>query len=254
MKIKIIKLGGSVITNNNLRDKFDWEITSRIGQELLEFYPGTVIIHGTGVVGKEPALKYGYNNSGVLGKEMKQIAIKIKSEIKILNQNLINCLSSVGIPVLSMEPLLGSKYKVDKKNLAKVLMSQKVPVYRGDLILLKNGSHIVVSSDYIVFYLTKLLRPENVIFLTDVDGLFIKNPKHYCDSIAGFLPEINPEIYKSLIITRDENDVSGGMKNKVELALKCTTYSKSCFIGNGYTTNLISDYLKHKKVKGTYVK
>ncbi len=249
MKIKIIKLGGAIITNNEPKEKLDRSNTRNIARQLQEYYPGTILVHGTGSVGKPPAIRYGFVESGSLGPDMKFIALKIKNQIHQLNQQFISVFISEGIPVQSIVhwQLMGSRLYVSKSKILEILQSGLVPVFFGDFVIQKDGSFKVVSSDVICHLVTKLVKPEKLIFLTDVDGVFDDGlpPK--------LIPEINRNNYASIPGDHDHKDVSGGMAEKVKLAIKSSKYCKTCLIANGTTPGLLYEALQGHKVRGTYV-
>lgn len=249
MKIKIIKLGGSVITNENSSNKLHEFNTRRIAQQLHKFYPGTILIHGTGIVGKPPAVKHGYVESGKLGKDMKFVALKIKNQIHKLNQNFLSSFISEGIPVQSIVQwqLMGSRFRVNKQKILEIVQTGFVPVLFGDFVIQRDGSFKVISSDVICYFIAKILCPDKLIFLTDVDGVYDNGipPK--------IIPEINQMNYASVPIDSALKDVSGGMGEKVKLAIKSSRYCNTCFIGNGTTPGLLKDILEDHKVRGTYI-
>ena len=94
MKINIIKFGGSIISESNSGTHFNFKNTERLAQELSPFYKGSVLVHGTGHVGKPPAIKYGYVKNGIIAKEDKLLALEIKSSIRRLNQLVVDTLLS----------------------------------------------------------------------------------------------------------------------------------------------------------------
>lgn len=249
LKIKIIKLGGSLITDENSRNKFHSSNTRRIAQQLYEFYPGTILVHGTGRVGKPPAVKYGYVESGKLGKDMKFVGLKIKNQIHKLNQNFLSSFISESIPVQSIVQwqLMGSGFYVSKQKILEILQTGFVPVLFGDFVIQKDGSFKVISSDDICHYITKMLLPDKLIFLTNVDGVYDNGLP------PTIIPEINQMNYASVTIDNDPKDVSGGMRNKIKLAFKSSRYCKTCFIGNGTTPGLLMEILQDHKVRGTYI-
>ena len=59
MNITIIKIGGSVITNEG-SEPINLNAIKNIGRQLKRFKGKLVIVHGTGYVGKPPAVKYNY--------------------------------------------------------------------------------------------------------------------------------------------------------------------------------------------------
>jgi len=85
MEKHIIKFGGSIITNTSTESKFNKKNTLRLAKEIYPYYKGCILIHGTGHVGKPPAIKYGYVESGIVQKNQQLIALHIKNSLRELN-------------------------------------------------------------------------------------------------------------------------------------------------------------------------
>ena len=262
MKYHLIKLGGSIITDPALKDFFNKKNTSRLAQELFPFHRGCIIIHGTGHIGKPPAIKYHYLESGIIDKKDHLIALGIKHSIRQLNEKVVAELLKTNIPAIPMDILHFSGISASIKNNAllkdkirQLVANGLVPVFSGDLLPQADGTFKVISSDLITLLIAKIIKPENVIFLTDVDGVIAE--KTGIDNQSGYeiLPYLTTESRNKMQrFENDRNDVSGGMRMKVETALDISNYCIRCFIGNGFTRHLISDFFNNNPIKGTIVK
>lgn len=261
MKKHIIKLGGSIITDTTSKDYFNKKNTLRLAKELYPFYKGCILIHGTGQVGKPPAIKYGYVDTGVIQKNKHLIALNIKNSLRQLNQCVVQTLLSASIPAIPFDILHfydntknHLNYKVLEDILIKMLKNDLVPVFYGDLLPISDGSFKVFSSDLITLILAKRLKPENVIFLSNVNGVYSEHTKPNNEVNSNIIPVLNPKnidiVQKSI---NDNQDVSGGMRKKAELALKISRYCKKCFIGSGFNESILSNFFKGKDVIGTFV-
>jgi len=261
MKSHIIKLGGSVLTGKGEIPSVDLKNTKSIIQELSSYYHKCIFIHGTGNYGKPPALKYGYYKSGIIKKKNRQIALEIKQSLQQLNLQVLNLFISAGIPAtaINIDQIYDSKRQlIDVRKLndaLKVLELQRLfPVFYGDLVELPNGNFKVISSDEIVLELSKIIQPRSVIFLSNVDGVYLKNEESENGAPYKITNELNLKNIQCLYIDpNDKKDVSGGMNKKAKTSLQISMYCKSCLIGNGYTPGILSDFLADKKVRGTYV-
>jgi isopentenyl phosphate kinase len=261
MKINIIKFGGSVISDNSNENHFNLENTKRLAEEFYPFCKGSILIHGTGYVGKSPAIKYGYFKDGIISREDKLIALSIKSKIRELNQNVVNTLISESIPAIPLDIL---NYFTDLEKLNNISMSEStildlvnnglVPVFYGDLLPRQDGSFKVISSDLLTLLLAKEIKPENVIFLSNVAGIYMDNETIRNNADQGIIPELTPDKMASIRWSdNDKTDVSGGMKKKAELALEIANFCHKCFIGSGYTENILSKIFNGESVNGTFV-
>jgi isopentenyl phosphate kinase len=261
MKINIIKFGGSVISDNSSENNFNLKNTERLAKEFFPFHKGSILIHGTGYVGKPPAIKYGYVKHGIISKEDKLIALAIKSRIRQLNQNIVSTLISASIPAVPVDIL---NYYTDQNELNNIektgttipdlLDNGVVPVFYGDLFPRPDGSYKVISSDLLTFLLAKALKPENVIFLSNVKGIYVDEEAIRNDTNQGIIKVLTLEKMTEIRWSDNYyNDVSGGMRRKAELALEISGYCNKCFIGSGYTENVLSKILKGELVEGTLV-
>lgn len=257
MKTSIIKLGGSIITDKNSQGNFNRKTTLKLAKELYPYFKGCVIIHGTGQVGKPPAIKYGYVKTGLINDNL--LALKIKSSIRQLNHQVVSTLLSVSIPAIPMDVLHffdeSNNFKDPlklKSTLINIINNGIVPVFFGDLIPMKDGSFKVISSDLITLKLAELINPNNVFFLTNVNGVYSdKLNEEYCSEI---IPNLSFENINAMQNSKDDqDDVSGGMQKKAKIALETTAFCKRCFIGNGQSDQILRNLFTGNKVKGTFV-
>lgn len=262
MKHSIIKLGGSVITDMTSKNHFNKKNTLRLARELYPFSKGCILVHGTGHIGKPPAVKYGYVESGIIQKKDRLIALNIKSKIRQLNQFVIQTLISASIPAIPIDILWIYNESKDhfrnngiEKFLLELLDNSIVPVFYGDLVPRADGSFKVISSDYIALILAKILHPENVLFLSDVSGVYSAAKNIHDDTGPEIIPLLTSQNVNRLQKSQNENkDVSGGMLRKAGIALEISNYCRRCFIGSGYAENVVSDFFKENDVIGTLVK
>ena len=233
--------------------------TKRLVKELKPYCQNCILVHGTGNFGKPPAIEYGYYKTGIIHRTYNSEALQIKQSLKDLNQQVISILHEGQIRSKSIcidEYYESENLRINENELERIVtvatISKVLPVFYGDISELPDGSFKVLSSDQIVLSLAKLIKPKSVIFLSNVEGVLLIN-------------EVNGDVYIAEEITvsdldnlyfnpNDQIDVSGGMSEKVNIALEISDYCDSCFIGNGFAPGLLSDVLNKKKVNGTYVK
>ncbi|MCB9352708.1 MAG: hypothetical protein H6573_35280 [Lewinellaceae bacterium] len=260
METNIIKFGGSVITDTSSKEHFNKKNTVRLARELYPHHKNCVLVHGTGHIGKPPAILYGYLESGVLLPSQYLAALNIKSALRRLNQRFVDVLLSENIPAIPIDILQfygWPDFQLDLPKLIRALFQLLdrglVPVFYGDLLPQSDGSFIVFSSDLITLILAKNLNPLKVIFLSDVEGVYADtesrgkaNPK-----ILKVLSPQNFHLLKKM--ENDKQDVSGGMLKKAKLALEVSQYCESCFIGSGYRSEVLNNLFTGEKEKGTFV-
>jgi isopentenyl phosphate kinase len=106
-----------------------------------------------------------------------------------------------------------------------------VPVMSGDVVLdLKKGFGIC-SGDTVMKCLADIFSPDAVIFVSDVDGLYdrdpkiSKNAKHIADVNADILGRVPPET--------TVDDVTGGVHAKMRTMLDVCSDGRDCILVNG---------------------
>ncbi|EQD46116.1 Glutamate 5-kinase, partial [mine drainage metagenome] len=92
---------------------------------------------------------------------------------------------------------------------------------------LDEGMVKIISADDLLLGLSSVFKPELVIFFTDVDGIFDKDPK--TSSGAKLLKTID----RNISFHEVNNDVTGGMKSKYEKILKIRKHSGKVVVMNG---------------------
>ena len=136
--------------------------------------------------------------------------------------------------------------KINTFNITAVknLLSQNIiPVMSGDVVSDSKKGISILSGDQIVVFLAKKLSAKQIIFVSDVDGVFDKNPKTHKD--AKLIKEINRTNYKqvlSVMKTHNTNDITGEMKGKI-LAIKKNTEGTPVIIANGFKKGMLMQAL-----------
>jgi isopentenyl phosphate kinase len=125
------------------------------------------------------------------------------------------------------------------------MKSGLTPVTFGDVTLTPSGFKIL-SGDLIVLELAKILEPERCVFALDADGV-------YEEGTRVIIPELSPSKVRKMQISKGE-DVTGGMKLKLEVAAKVAALGpRVCFV-SGYRRNEFAKALKGLEFYGTVIR
>lgn len=109
----------------------------------------------------------------------------------------------------------------------------------------------VGDNDNLSAMISLMVNAKLLILLTDVDGFYNKDPKLYKDAkLIDKIKDLTPE-YLKMTGEAGSPYSTGGMKSKIEAALKATNSGIDVFIGNGFKTSLIK-ILKNEE-RGTYI-
>ncbi|ALM74154.1 isopentenyl phosphate kinase [Thermococcus barophilus] len=256
----IIKLGGSVISDKEKEYSFHKYIVEQIAEEIAQFYPeeNFILVHGGGSFGHPNAKEYKIPEGLVGDVDRKRIGFsKTHQAMLRLNDLIVQTFLEKGLPAYSVSS--SSIFLIENKEiiygeieiLRKLLELKFIPILFGDTAIALDKGIGILSGDQIVSYLTKMLKPNKVIFLMDVDGIYDKNPK---ERDAKLIEELNAEEIRHLLESSESAgiDVTGGIGNKLREALKIAEHSEVYFI-NGKVKGNLGKAIRGEKV-GTRLK
>ncbi|MEM1513393.1 MAG: isopentenyl phosphate kinase [Candidatus Thermoplasmatota archaeon] len=223
----IIKIGGSVISNKEKPFSFNEKIVEQIAEEIKYFYPEKkfLIVHGGGSYGHPVAKKYkireGWSNEKAIG------FYKTHRAMIELNNKIVDIFIEKGLPSFPICPSSIFTLKEGKiidgyiEVIKNLINKNFIPFLYGDVSISVDKGIDILSGDQIVSYIANNFSAEKVIFLMDVDGIYDKNPKEKDAKLIDIIDE-------KIKIKASEGffDVTGGIKNKVEEAMKidCDVY------------------------------
>lgn len=225
MGMDIIKIGGSLITDKSEYRRFLPERAKEIVNVLLKI-DDLVLVHGGGSFGHFISKKYGL--PGELSEERIKAASKVKYDMADLNSMILSLLHEGGKMAMGISPFfLKRKEYFDYSIVQDILDRSLLPVLYGDVYF--NEKNIgILSGDHIMVSLAELLHPERAIFLTDVDGVYDKDPKTYTD--ARLVSKYGTEKVSFGAI---DKDVTGGMELKFKSMIQCRNRGVKTYVING---------------------
>ncbi len=261
--MKILKLGGSVITKKEAEEpSIHYENLKRISYEIAESAADPlIIVHGAGSFGHPFAREYSIGSTIENETDFKEKKIGFcitQSWVKKLNTMVCDSLREEGVFAVSIHPSSfittkdGRIHSCDLSLINKYLDSGFIPVIHGDVVMDMNRSIriCVLSGDQIIKYLGENLNPERVILGTDVDGIYDKNPKKYDD--AELMETVTS--FDQLSAEGSLNvDVTGGMQGKLKELLHLAEFGVESQIINAAKESLLKKALKGEPI-GTTIK
>lgn len=250
----LIKLGGSVITDKSQYKKFNKEQASRLCREIAESGRATMIVHGAGSFGHVLAKRYAIQN-GLMDFAQVAPAAMVHHDAMELGMLLTSELMAVGIPAASVAP--GSCFVMEKGKLVvkddeairRMMHVGIMPVTFGDVVMDREKGFGIVSGDQLMEVMADICKPDRIVFVSDIDGLYDSNPKTNPD--ARFIPEVTEEIMNGIDSTEDVDDVTGGVRNKMESMLRMCTPERDCVLVNGTVPGRLLALLKGEGVPCT---
>ncbi|KXZ47256.1 hypothetical protein GPECTOR_36g11 [Gonium pectorale] len=252
---RIVKLGGAAVTHKALLETLQADVLRRVCTSLAASGSGagvgggggagvggasgagggggTVVVHGAGSFGHHPASEYGVAR-GPLSDP------RVRRGFALTRRG-----GAAGAPAVGVSPLAiytTRNREVSRSGAAAVadcLASGLLPVLHGDAVLDEQLGCTILSGDTLVRDLAEALRPQFVVFLTNVPGVFDRPPEEPGarllrrilvrrdgswrvaqvegggDGVAGDGP-----VEGGIRMTVDAHDVTGGIALKVEEAAR----------------------------------
>jgi len=253
----LIKLGGSVITDKTQYKRFEKERVSRLCSEIKRSGKDVMIVHGAGSFGHVLAKEYKLND-GLIDFGQISAVTQVQHDVRELNSMIIEELLRVGIPALSIPP--GSCFVMDKGKLivenTEVLKASShlgiMPVTFGDVVLDRSKGFGICSGDQLMEVLSNIYKVDRVIFVSDIDGLYDSDPK--TNKNAKLIPEVTSEILKNVRSDSKVDDVTGGVRAKMESMLRMSNEQRECVLINGSVPDRLYSLLKGETVTSTVAK
>lgn len=253
----LVKLGGSVITDKKKLCTFKKETAKRLAKEIKESGKKVILVHGAGSFGHILAKKYGIGEGFKNRKQIKAIA-EVQRDVKTLNLKILNLLIEAGINAISLPPSSVAYFKNKKLEKMNINLFEKylalgfTPITFGDIVLDLETGFSICSGDDLMVELSRKLKPEKAIFVTDEDGIYSQNPK--INKNAVLLKNIDAKNYLSIKFQKNVDDVTGGMFGKIETAIKISKFGIDCYIINGEKEGRLKNALIGKDIICTKVK
>ncbi len=221
----IIKLGGSIITDKSEYRKFNEKIVENIVKILKVMNKQMIIIHGGGSFGHIKSKEFGLpgpvsertiEGMNIVHNDMVELNLKISRVFQ--DNNIYN----ISLPVSSLVYDNIKNYNIFSRYLTYGI----TPISYGDTYL--HGKDIgIYSGDNIVYDVSKRFMPDYVVFFSDVDGIFDKNPKTNPD--ARLLKTISGDFQHDII----NADVTGGIIHKYKKMKSISDLGIPVYLING---------------------
>ncbi|CAN8291574.1 unnamed protein product [Cochlearia groenlandica] len=192
-----------------------------------------VVVHGAGSFGHFQASRSGVHKGGLEKPIVKAGFVATRISVTNLNLEIVRALAREGLPTIGMSPFScgwsTSRRQVasaDLSTVAKTIDSGFVPVLHGDAVLDNILGCTILSGDVIIRHLADHLKPEYVVFLTDVHGVYDRPPsepnavllKEIAVGEDGNWEVVNPVLENTTTQVQTSvaaHDTTGGMETKI---------------------------------------
>ena len=255
MRMKILKLGGSVITQKDQYFTPDTENIQRLAAEIADSKnQKMIVVHGAGSFGHPVAKKYNISD-GLKSRDQLIGFSETHQAMTRLNQVIVDTLLETGVPAFgisasSMLVTQGRRINEIDLSLIKLLLElELIPVMYGDAVLDTEQGIAILSGDQLVVRLAIELGAEVIIFGSDVDGIYTSNPK--IDEDAKFIDELSLGNMTATVGEATFTDVTGGMLGKLQESETAIKAGSDVIFLNATVADRVKLALKGEKVMGT---
>ncbi|PNW73963.1 hypothetical protein CHLRE_13g579800v5 [Chlamydomonas reinhardtii] len=192
---RIIKLGGAAVTVKSQLETLRPEVLDSLVRTLATTSGlpeaeastsgagGTVLVHGAGSFGHFPASEYGVVRGPISDPRVRRGFTLSRASVTKLNGLVVGALVAAGVPAVGLSPL-GLYHTCNKQvavsggaSASALLAAGLLPVLHGDCVLDTALGCTVLSGDTLVRDLAERLRPQYVVFLTNVPGVYDRPPE-----------------------------------------------------------------------------
>ena len=222
----VLKLGGSLLTDKSTPYKLREEVIKAVAVEIKEcidlgLIKNLVIVHGVGSCGHHPVLKYNLHK-GFRNKDQLISMSKTQQIVNVFRKTIATTFLEEGIPINLMHAssmVVGNKMVIANHSFSPLkgfLSLGMVPLIGGDMMFDTSMGFSVCGGDQLAVVLSRELHAKQLLFATDVPGVFDKDPK--LGERAQLLREININEIEQLFNKTNEtanDDASGKMRGKL---------------------------------------
>jgi isopentenyl phosphate kinase len=204
-----------------------------------------MIVHGAGSFGHVLAKEFELQKGHIRNDQIDALT-KVSRDVRELNGMVIAEMIGAGIPAVSIPT--GSCFIMDDGDLQindEILRRYAdlgvVPVMFGDVVLDRKKGFGICSGDTIMEHLTRIFSPEMVVFVSDIDGLYDRDPK--TSGNANLIAYMNEKMLDAIPDETTVADVTGGVRAKMRSMLSMCSDSRDCILVNGTVDGRLKELL-----------
>ena len=250
----LIKFGGSVITDKSRYRTFNADIVKRLCREIRDSGERVIVVHGAGSFGHVLAKEHDLNGGF---KDVSQIpaVAQVCYDMRDLNAMIVRELNDAGLPAVSVPTgscfmMKGRELIIDDPSVLKSMFEKGImPVMFGDVVMDSELGFAICSGDQVMERLKEIFDPSRVIFVSDIDGLYDRDPKNNRD--AKLIEDVDRNALNSVETDITVADVTGGVRGKMETMLRMCSEGCDCILVNGAVEGRLLSLLKGEKVPCT---
>ena len=238
-KIIVIKIGSSLLVDNNKKIRKKWLLSFAKDIKKLRLKSKKIIIVSSGAIALG-CKKMNYKNTNL--KLDKSQAIASVGQIELMNlfsQTFSKLRINISQILLTLDDTEERRRSINaKRTFENLFQLNYIPIVNeNDTIAtseIKYG-----DNDRLASRVAQITNADTLILLSDVDGLFTKNPKLYNDAkLIKKVHDLDKDL-KNVNVRGITKFGKGGMNTKIEAAKICNLAGCNMIISNGLYLNPI---------------
>ena len=238
-KIIVIKIGSSLLVDNNQKIRKKWLLSFAKDIKKLRLKSKKIIIVSSGAIALG-CKKMNYKNTNL--KLDKSQAIASVGQIELMNlfsQTFSKLRINISQILLTLDDTEERRRSINaKRTFENLFQLNYIPIVNeNDTIAtseIKYG-----DNDRLASRVAQITNADTLILLSDVDGLFTKNPKLYNDAkLIKKVDDLDKDL-KNVNVRGITKFGKGGMNTKIEAAKICNLAGCNMIIANGLYLNPI---------------
>jgi len=191
-----------------------------------------ILIHGVGSFGHPQAKQYAVKDGSAhsLDDSLRTGVCSTRAAVLLLHSRVISTLNQQGVPAVSVSPFdhvitqggvnatPSSSYSPMCLRTKMMLDQGYLPVLHGDVVLDQQQQCTILSGDVVMRELARSIPGvSRCVFLTDVDGVYDKDPKSHSDAQLITELQVKQQLDHTSMV-KSAADVTGSMHGKVKWA------------------------------------
>ncbi len=255
-RVRVVKLGGSVITNKRAVDApplFRAGTAGRLLREIKASGQRVIVVTGAGSFGHVLARRYGLAD-GFSGDSQWSGFVEVARDVRRLNLLVLDAALRAGVRAISIPPSVcalqmdGRIHALDTDVFRRYLEVGITPITFGDVCLdMSTRRFSICSGDALLQFLSRELRADRAIFVSDVDGIM-------AGVRGGLVRDFKREDLERITPLRkgDPGDATGGIREKARVALEVAEAGTEVAIVNGMRRGRLLEALRGGYPVGTW--
>jgi isopentenyl phosphate kinase len=256
--LRIVKLGGSVITRKREVERARPKVLDRLAREIASAGDARLIVlHGAGSFGHPGARRFGLARAPAPGASpvhRARGAAIVAAEVRRLHLRVLRALVDAGASPASVPMATHARNRegqlawMDTRPFTETLDAGRLPVSFGDVVPDERWGSSILSADTIARRLAEELHAATVVFVSDVPGVLEPRARGRPQVVA----ELTEARLEALRPAGGAPDVTGGIRGKVEAMLAIARAGADAALISGLSDGALARALRGEAVHGSW--